>query len=140
MAEQNMTKSAIAWLIQFFLAVVFLFQGILKFYKPEGLPQPLEWVYDLSGPLAAFIGIAELVAVVGLILPGMIKRLYWATPAAASGLIIVMIGAVIWHLDRGEPSSTFVNIFIALMAALLVYLRRDWLRARSSEDPETLAA
>lgn len=133
-----MTKSVIAWLIQFFLAVVFLGQGILKFYKPEGLPQPLEWVYDLSGPFAALIGIAELLAVVGLILPGMIKRLYWATPAAAGGLIIVMIGAIIWHLERGEPS--FQNIFIALMAALLVYLRRDWLRASPANDPEPLTA
>lgn len=118
-------KDLIAWAGQLLLVAVFLPQAVLKFWQPEGLPTQLNWLYDMEAGFAAFVGVMEFIAVLGLIGPPIVKRMYWATPSAAIGLIIVMVGAVVWHLGRDEQIIT--NIFIAIVAAAVAWLRRGWL-------------
>ena len=88
------------WLVQAFLASVFLFQGVIKLAPPPELPADFQWVYDLSPGLSAFIGGAELLAVAGLILPGLTKIQPRLTSLAALGLMLVMVSAVIFHIPR----------------------------------------
>ncbi len=64
--------------------------------------------------LRLFIGVAELLAAAGLILPGVTHILPGLT-ALAAGLTIVMASATVLHIVRGEVSS-------AIMAAVLLVL------------------
>jgi len=41
-----------------------------------------------------FLGVAEVLAAVGLILPGLTRVLTWLVPCSAAGLMMVMIGAI----------------------------------------------
>ena len=47
-----------------------------------------------------FIGVAEVLAAVGLILPGLSRIMPWLVTWAAAGLMFVMVSATIFHLAR----------------------------------------
>jgi hypothetical protein len=114
------------WIVQGFLALLFVFQGIIKFAPPANLPDTLKWVYDLytsSPALSAFIGVAELAAVAGLILPGITKIQPRLTVWAAVGLMVVMVFASVFHLQRGETSIIGMNVFAFVLAGLVAYGR-----------------
>jgi hypothetical protein len=70
-----------------------------------------------------FIGVAELAAAVGLIVPPAVNLFPWLAPLAAAGLVLVMVGAAIFHAQKGEFSAAAVTVFIAGLAAATVLLR-----------------
>ena len=114
------------WIAQGFLALIFIFQGFIKFAPPANLPAMLNWVYDLntSAPvLSAFIGIVELLAAAGLILPGLTRIQPRLTIWAALGLMIVMVLAAGYHVQRAEFASIGNNVFAFVLAALVAYGR-----------------
>ncbi|NOK57623.1 MAG: DoxX family protein [Chloroflexi bacterium AL-W] len=112
----------ILWILQVLLAVTFAYHGYLKFVPPADLPF-LAWLYDIPLGLRIFIGVAEFAAVIGLILPGVMKTYTWLTPLAALGLVINMVGAIIFHIPRGEIVMIQGNIFLLVLAALVAYGR-----------------
>jgi putative oxidoreductase len=67
-----------------------------------------------------FLGVAEVLAAVGLTLPGLTRILPGLVPAAAAGVMIVTVSATFLHLSRGELTSaatTFVLLLIATFVA-----------------------
>ena len=57
----------------------------------------MAWMYDLPPGLRYFSGTAEVLAGLGLILPGLTRIQTRLTPLAAVGLVLVMMGAAVWH-------------------------------------------
>lgn len=111
------------WISQVVLAVLFFFQGIVKFNPPPGLPPQMAWTYDIPTGFSIFIGVVELLAVAGLLLPGITKIQTRLTPLAALGLVLTMIGAIIFHATRGEFSAIPLNVFWLLVSAFVAYGR-----------------
>ncbi|MHB8133194.1 MAG: DoxX family protein [Anaerolineaceae bacterium] len=111
------------WVLQIFLGVYFLFTGIVHFVLPPGLPAPMAWMYELSPGLHVFSGIAEILAGLGLILPGLTKIQTRLTSLAALGLVFVMIGAAVWHLSRNELANILMNVFLAVLSGFVAYAR-----------------
>jgi uncharacterized membrane protein YdjX (TVP38/TMEM64 family) len=70
-----------------------------------------------------FIGVAEVLAAIGLTLPGLTRILPWLVPVAAAGLMIVMIGAVTLHLSRGEVSSAISTAILFSVLTFVAYMR-----------------
>lgn len=101
----------------------FIAIGVLHFVVPEGLPAPLEWMYDLSDTMHAITGVAEILGGLGLILPGITGIRPELTIAAAVGLLVVMIGALVWHVGREEFQNMGFNVFLALVMAYIAYGR-----------------
>lgn len=92
MSQPNSRKAnTLLWTGQILLALLFLFAGAMKFVLP---------VEKMAGPIALpgwflhFIGTAELLGGLGLVLPGLLRIGTALTALAASGLVIIMIGAV----------------------------------------------
>lgn len=110
-------------LIQYLLGIYFLFVGVLHFLLPEGMPAPMIWMYDLSPNLHWFSGTAEIAASLTLLLGGHIKALKALVPYAATGLLLLMVGAIVWHSGRGETSNMIQNAVFALAAAFVAYGR-----------------
>jgi hypothetical protein len=89
---------------------------------------PLE---KLAGPVALpgafvrFIGVAELLGGLGLILPGLLRIRPGLTPLAAAGLVIIMIGAVVITLMGGGGAVAMAAIpaVTGLLAAFVAYGR-----------------
>lgn len=69
-----------------------------------------------------FIGVAEVLAAAGLILPGVTRILPWLTSLAA-GLMLVMGCATMFHLLRGEGSSAISTAVLFLIVTVVAYGR-----------------
>lgn len=108
------------WIVQILLAAVFLFAGGAKFVLP---------LDQMQGPVALplwllrFIGAAEILGALGLILPGIFGIKRSLTPLAAAGLVIIMIGATIVSLVAGMVVPALISLFVGLLAAFVVYGR-----------------
>ena len=111
------------WILQIFFGVYFIVIGIMHFVVPEGLPAPMEWMYDLSDTLHIVSGVAEILGGIGLILPGLTKIMPELTVYAALGLAIVMVGAVVYHIGREEYQNIVTNLVIAGIMGYLAYAR-----------------
>lgn len=109
------------WVLQVLLAVAFFAHGLLFLLPPPEIAAQM----DASLPrwFQVFLGVAEVLAAVGLTLPGMTRILPGLVPAAALGVVIVMIAATVWHLVRGEFSSAAITAVLLAIAAYTAYAR-----------------
>lgn len=119
----------VLWILQGLLAAMFLMAGFMKAgQSKEGLKEKggerMAWVDDISASNVKLIGILELLAAIGLILPMLTNILPWLTPLAAVGLVLTMVGAILLHIRRGDGmQSIMTNVVILLVAAFVAYGR-----------------
>ena len=112
------------WIVQILLALAFGAAGIMKITQPhEKLAINMTWVEDFGSFNVKAIGTLELLAALGLILPFLTGILPVLTPLAAVGLVVVMIGAMITHVRRGESPRTVVNLVLLVLAVFVAYGR-----------------
>jgi uncharacterized membrane protein YphA (DoxX/SURF4 family) len=111
-----------AWILQVVLAVQYLFHGWLFVSPPPAMAGPMEGM-GISSSFRQFIGAAEILASVSLVLPALTRKLPWLTPLAALGLTIVMVSATIYHVSRNEISSAIAAVNLLLLVAITAYLR-----------------
>jgi len=108
------------WIVQGLLALIFVFSGGLKLVLPlEKLAGPVA----LSGPFLRFIGVAEVLGGIGLILPGLLGIRPGLTPLAAAGLVIIMIGATGLTLAGGDVAQALIPLVVGLLAVFVAYGR-----------------
>ncbi len=111
------------WALQILFGLYFIAIGFMHFAVPPGLPAPMAWMYELEPWLHWVSGIAEILGGIGLILPSIFRVKPQLTVWAAAGLSAVMVGAMIWHLTRGEVQNIFLNLIIAAIMAFIAYGR-----------------
>ena len=112
------------WVAQGLLAVMFLMVGTAKVTKSkEELAERLDWVEDFSEGAIKFIGSVEILAAVGLILPGLTGIAPILVPIAATGLVVTQIGAVIVHVRRSEPQMIIGNVVLIALALFVAWGR-----------------
>ena len=112
----------LAWILQTFLAVQFLFHGWLFISPPAMMVEAIAGM-GLSPWFRQFIGVAEALAAIGLIVPGLIRTLPGATPLAALGLTIVMASATIFHISRNEIPNAISALNLLLLVVVTGYVR-----------------
>jgi len=111
----------VLWVVQGLLALLFLFAGGIKLILPlEVLTKQM----PLPGLFVRFIGVAEVLGALGLILPGLLRIRTSLTPLAAAGLVIVMMGATVFTLATGGGPLALVPLVIGFLAAFVAYGRR----------------
>jgi uncharacterized membrane protein YphA (DoxX/SURF4 family) len=112
------------WAVQALLAVAFLAAGFMKASQPIArLATSMAWVKAVPSALVRFIGVAEVLGAIGLVLPLLTGILPWLTPLAAVGLMIVMLGAVAFHGSRHEYPAIGFNVVLFVLAAFVAYGR-----------------
>mgnify|MGYP001819961909 FL=1 len=119
----------VLWILQALLAIVFLMAGFMKLSQSkDGLKEKggerMAWVDSVSANNIKLIGLLEVLAAVGLILPQLTGILPVLTPLAAVGLVLTMLGAIILHVRRGDGAQAIVtNVVLLLIAAFVAYGR-----------------
>ena len=113
----------VLWVLQVVLGIYFIAVGVMHFVVPDGLPELMSWMYDLSDELHIVAGTAEILGGLGLIVPAVTKIQPQLTVFAALGLIAVMIGAIVWHIGREEYTSMATNVLNTLVLAYIAYGR-----------------
>jgi uncharacterized membrane protein YphA (DoxX/SURF4 family) len=109
------------WLVQVLLAAVFLAHGWLLLAPPAEVAALMYAQFPRAFWL--FLGVAEVLAAVGLILPGVTRILPWLTVWACSGLMIVMVSATVLHLVRSEWSSALTTAILLVLVMVVAYGR-----------------
>lgn len=111
----------VLWIPQVLLALAFLAHSWMFLLPPPEIAVQMN--ASLPRWFQLFLGVAELAAGVGLILPGLTKIKPWLVVWAAGGIIIVMVAATIWHVVRGEISAAGVCLLLLAMAPFVAYMR-----------------
>jgi uncharacterized membrane protein len=73
--------------------------------------------------LVKFIGMAELAAGLGLVLPAATRIMPILTPWAAIGLALIMGLAIPFHISRGESNVIALHIVVASLALVVAWGR-----------------
>lgn len=117
------------WVLQVFLALAFLAHGLLLLFPPAAIVDQMNAA--LPRWFQLFVGVAEVLAAVGLTIPGVTRIQPWLVPAAAGGLMIVMVSATVFHVARGEMSSAATTVLLLAMATFVAYMRSRTFPIRS---------
>jgi uncharacterized membrane protein len=112
------------WVLQVLLALAFLLAGVVKSTQPrQRLATNMGWVEDFSDNTVRTIGVLELLAGIGLLLPAVTGVATVLVPLAAAGLALLMVLAALTHRRRGEPQMLGVNAVLLLVAVVVAWAR-----------------
>jgi len=109
------------WTLQVLLALAFLAHGLMLLFPPVAIADQLN--ASLPRWFQLFLGVAEVLAAIGLTLPALTGIQPWLVPCAAAGIMVVMVSATIFHLSRGEVSSAATTVVLLAMASFVAYMR-----------------
>ena len=115
-------RNVTMWVVQGLLAALFLFAGGMKLITPT---EVLSLMSPFPGEFIKVIGACEVLGALGLILPWALGIRRELTPLAAAGLVIIMIGATVSTLAIGGGVLALVDVVIGVLAATVVYGRRE---------------
>lgn len=112
------------WITAGLLAAVALVGGTTKTFVPKArlaAQHGGEWTANASAGFVKTLGVLELLAAVGLILPAALDIAPVMVPVTAICWILLMIGAMITHARLGQPKLVGVNaVYLALAAFIAV--------------------
>lgn len=111
----------VTWVFQGLLALAFLAHGLMFLFPPADVAVQMDAF--LPRWFQVFLGVAEVAAAVGLTLPAWTGIQPQLVPAAAVGIMIVMVGATVLHIVRNEIASSVITAVLLGMATFVVYVR-----------------
>jgi hypothetical protein len=111
----------VLWILQILLAVAFFAHGWMMLFPPPDVA--IQMNASLPRWFSLFIGVSEVLAAVGLTLPGLTGVQPQFVTWAAVGLMIVMVSATVYHLARGEMSAAAITLVLLALAAFVAYMR-----------------
>jgi uncharacterized membrane protein YphA (DoxX/SURF4 family) len=117
--------NVVLWIVAALLAVAFGLSGAMKVFRPA--PKLVEmgmgWVDDMPLRMVRTIGVLEILAALGLILPPLLNIAPILAPLAATGLVLIMIGAIVTHARRKENNVIIGNVVLLVLAAFVAWGR-----------------
>jgi uncharacterized membrane protein YphA (DoxX/SURF4 family) len=112
------------WISQVLLAAAFILAGVMKTFRPiDALAPRMSWVAAVPPWLVRFIGAAELLGGIGLLVPALTGIAPWLTPLAAAALALVMLLALVFHVVRGEMNRLASSVVLGILAVFAAYGR-----------------
>ena len=116
----------VLWVVAGVLALVFLAAGAMKLTqsKEKLAANPnMAWTEQFSPGMIKLIGLLEVLAAIGLILPVVLGIAPVFVPLAAVGLVLLMIGAAITLARRKENQAVAMNVVLLILAAVVAWGR-----------------
>jgi uncharacterized membrane protein YphA (DoxX/SURF4 family) len=117
--------NAVLWVVAGVLALAFLASGLMKLTQPKDRLSAggMDWTEDFSPGRIRAIGLLEALGAIGLVLPGLTGIATVLVPLAASGLVLIMLGAAITHVRRHEPQMIVINLVLGAAALVVAWGR-----------------
>ena len=83
---------------------------------------PTGWVRAVGKTNLRVIGVLEIVAAIGLVLPAATGTLPWLTPLAAAMLAMLMVFAIAFHARRASEAQAIVlNVVLGVMSLAVAW-------------------
>ena len=122
------------WVAQLLVGAVFIAIGTMKVTQPiVVLGETFGWPATVPAGLVRFIGVAELLGGLGLILPAATRIKPMLTPLAGAGLATAMLFAAIFEISRGDFGAVPLPLVLGGLAAFIAWGRAT--RARITSRP-----
>ncbi len=116
----------VIWIAQGLLAAIMLMAGTQKLTRTmEQLmaSDTMKWTEDFAPAQIKGIGTLEVLAAIGLIVPAALDVVPILTALAATGVVLLMLGAATTHQRRGERHMLPINLTIATIALFIAIER-----------------
>jgi hypothetical protein len=114
------------WIAAGLLAAVSLLGGITKTFVPKEKLAAHEggrWTRNASVGFVKTLGVLELLAAVGLILPAVLGIAPVVVPVTAVCWVLLMVGAMITHGRFGQYGLVLLNLSYLALAAFIAWGR-----------------
>jgi uncharacterized membrane protein YphA (DoxX/SURF4 family) len=117
--------NVVLWIVAGLLAAAFAGSGLMKLAqsKQKLAASGMAWTDDFGASTVKAIGGLEVLAALGLILPGALDIAPVFVPLAALGLVLLMVGAAVTHARRKEPQGIAISSVLLVLAAVVVWGR-----------------
>lgn len=114
------------WIGAGLLAAVALAGGIVKLVTPQeklAASPGGAWTRDAGRGLVTTLGVLEILAAAGLILPAVLGVAPALVPVTAVCWLLLMTGAAVVHARRGELRFVALNLSYLVLAAFIAWGR-----------------
>jgi len=111
----------VLWILQVLLAAAFFAHGWIMLAPSPEIAAQMNAM--LPGWFSLFIGVSEVLAAIGLTLPGLTRIHPWLVTWAAVGIMIVMVSASVLHVARNEIPQALITLLLLAMATFVAYAR-----------------
>ncbi|MFI5955215.1 DoxX family protein [Cryptosporangium sp. NPDC051539] len=116
--------NVVLWVIAGLVAAAFLFSGMFKLaLTHEKYVVSQSWAADAPRWTPKVIGALEVAGAIGVVLPAVIDVVPMLVPIAATGLALVMLGAVVMHVRRSEFSALVPSVVLLILAVVVAWGR-----------------
>lgn len=123
MEPKNNFMTTTLWILQGILAFVFIMIGVMKLIQPKEkvVANGGGWAEGFAPNHIKLIGAFELLCGIGVIVPKALGHGFYSTATAATGIVIIMAGAMFTHFKRKEYMFMLLNLVFLLMALYVGY-------------------
>ncbi|MGO9385307.1 MAG: DoxX family protein [Mycobacterium sp.] len=113
------------WIVAIVLAAVFAGSGLMKQLVPKDklATSGQGWAKDFDQSSIRLIGLAEILGAIGVVLPAAVHIAPILVPIAATGLVLVMVGAAVVHARRNETMNIAVNLVLIALGVFVAWGR-----------------
>ena len=109
------------WIVQVSLLGIYGSYGVYKTFFTEKAKEKMAWTQNRSDNFIKFVGVAELLGAVGVVLPMVTGILPMVTVLAAVGLTLVQGFAIFTeHLPKKEYKFLPLNVYFAAMSIFVI--------------------
>ena len=109
------------WIVQVSLLGIYAAYGVYKAFFTEKAKEKMAWTNGRSDNFIRFVGVAELLGAVGVVLPMLTGIMPWLTLIAAIGLTLVQGFAIFTeHMPKKEYKFLPLNLYFAGMSIFVV--------------------
>jgi hypothetical protein len=110
--------------VQGLLAVTFVGTGLWKLLAPiPDLAEAMPWMGQVSPGFLYLTAVLDALGGLGIVLPSISRIKPWLVVPAALGCALLMAGAVVFHVSRGEADAAPFNVFLAVLALAVAWGR-----------------
>lgn len=111
------------WIVQALLALTFIGTGLWKLATPiPDLASKMPWMGEVSPSFLQLTAALDIVAGLAVLGPSFVRRPRLAA-LGGIGCVLLMAGAIVFHVQRGEAADTPFNFFLAALGAFVAWGR-----------------
>jgi len=109
------------WIAQISLLGIYGAYGVYKTFFTAKAKEKMAWTNGRTDNFIRFVGIAELLGAIGVVLPMITGILTWTTVLAVIGLTLVQGFAIFTeHLPKKEYKFLPLNLYFAAMSIFVI--------------------
>ena len=113
----------VVWVVQWVLALVFVGGGAWKLAAPlDQVAAAFAWAGEMPALLRT-TAVLDILGGLGILLPSLTRIAPRVTVLAALGCVALQLGAIVFHVGRGEGADTVVNVVLVVLAASVAWGR-----------------